>query len=130
MDDTTNAERPSIVVSEFGDLKVTKLRSTQKQLSDDEIAEIIVDYQNGMSTYQLAEKFGCHRQTISKSLKKHGVNVTKSKVSSKLDEELVISLYENMHTSTQIAERFDVQPQVIVRCLHANNIPIRSRWDY
>jgi len=61
LDGITGAELPSIVVSEFGDLKVTKIRNRQKWLSEGEITNAAADYQNGMTLRQIAEKYGCHQ---------------------------------------------------------------------
>lgn len=130
LDDNTVASRDSIVVSEFGDLKVTEIRQPQKYLTDEEVAQIIAEYQNDMTTYQLAEKYGCHRDTISKVLKKHSVNVSKSKAMDKLDPAKVIAMYESMRTTQQIADEFGVNPGVILKCLRANGVRIRTRWDY
>jgi biotin operon repressor len=117
-------------INEYNETEVVKIIHPQKRLSDDEMVQIIAEYNNGMSTYRLAEKFGCNRQAISHNLKKHGVSVTNSSAYKKLDIERVISLYENMVDSAQIAKEFDVSPQVIIKCLHDHNIKIRTRWDY
>ena len=128
--DNIRFSQSPIIISEFGDLKVTKIRQPQKCLSDDEINQAIAEYENGASTYELAEKYGCGRNAISGHLKKHGVNVTNGKITSTLDREQVISLYTSRLNAKQIAEKLNVKPQIIINLLRANNIPIRSRWDY
>ena len=129
-DDSTSLSQSPIIISEFGDLKVAKIRQPQKCLSDDEIIQAIAEYENGASTYELAEKYGCGRKVISGHLKKHGVNVTNNKITSTLDRGQVISLYASRLNAKQIAEKLNVKPKIIINLLRVNNVPIRSRWDY
>ena len=58
------------------------------------------------------------------------INVTGSKAMARIDENQVVFLYKNMFNSMQIAEKLGVSPQVIIKCLRANNVPIRTKWDY
>jgi transposase-like protein len=45
-------------------------RPVRKQLSSEEINQIIIDYtENQMGVCQIANKYGCHFSTISKMLK-------------------------------------------------------------
>lgn len=119
-----------IATSEFGDLKVTKMNQAQKRLSRNEITQAATEYQVGMTTYALAEKYGYTRQTISNALKAHGVDITKCKASKKINREEVIAMYADMLTTEQIAQKYSVGPQVITRCLRSNNVKIRTRWNY
>jgi DNA invertase Pin-like site-specific DNA recombinase len=54
--------------------KTTKPRQ-QKLLSKTEISQIIQKYQQGATVYELADIYGCHRQTVSRHLKKNGVEM-------------------------------------------------------
>lgn len=128
--DTPDTEQEPVVVSEFGDLKVSHIRQPQKRLTAKEIAQAIEEYNNGMTTYELAEKYGCNRQTISAVLKRHGVTVTKGKASKKIDDDEVIAMYADRITTEKIAQKFGVSPQTIVKCLRRHDIKIRTRWDY
>ena len=106
------------------------MKQEQKRLNDDEIKLLIVAYLDGKSTYALAAQFGCHRTTVSEILKRHDVTVTKQKSLRKLNLADVVDMYENMHTSAEIAEKYEVGSNVIIRCLRSQGIEIRSRWDY
>ena len=64
---------------------------------------LIFEYKNGKTTYVLAKQFGCNRITVSNILKKHGVIVSKCMSQKKLDPEDVISMYENMYNTVEIA---------------------------
>ena len=116
-------------VNEQGEIVVSKIKQEQKRLSDDEVSLIIAAYKSGSSTYDLAEQFGCHRNTISNAIKSRGVSVTIRK-DEKLDAEDVIAMYENMHTSAEIAEKYGVGPNIICRLLRSHGVKIRGRWDY
>jgi len=129
-DDAPIINSESVVISEHGDLRVTQIRQPQKRLNKAEITQAIAEYQDGMTTYQLAEKYGCDRQTISNVLKRHDVNVSKCKAANKIDSKEVIAMYTGMHTSEQIAKHCGVSPSVILKCLRSNGVHIRSRWEY
>ncbi|MFC0403594.1 helix-turn-helix domain-containing protein [Enterococcus ureilyticus] len=55
------------------DIKSSKPR--QKLLSDKEISEIVAKYKDSCTIYELADIYGCHRQTVSRHLKKNGVEM-------------------------------------------------------
>jgi DNA-directed RNA polymerase specialized sigma24 family protein len=62
--------------NEYGEIAASMVKQEQKRLSEDEISLLISAYLSGMSTYALAEQFGCHRTTVSDVLKRHGVTVS------------------------------------------------------
>ena len=110
-------------------MEVKRIQQNQKQLNVEEIKLLIAEYENGKSTYALARQFDCHRGTVSNVLKRHGVNVTHSKVG-KLDVADIVTMYGQMHTTAEIAEKYNVGPQLILRCLREHGVKIRRRWDY
>lgn len=123
----------SRVIDEFGEVAVKRLKqSYRRDFSDDDIALIISSYQSGdTTTIDLAEQFGCSKGTINKLLREHGVTVTKAKAQAKLDEKVVVAMYEEeRHTIDEIAKCFGVSPYPIKSCLLRNGVKIRSRWDY
>ncbi|MDR1464739.1 MAG: hypothetical protein LBJ11_05500, partial [Oscillospiraceae bacterium] len=77
---TTKAGASKTFVDEFGEIAARKIQQPQKRLTVAEIDRIAEEYQQGASTYALAEKYGCHRNTISSNLKKRGITVTHSKI--------------------------------------------------
>lgn len=54
---------------------IEEKKPRQKILSKDEVDEIVIQYQQGATIYKLADLYGCHRQTISRHLKKNGVEM-------------------------------------------------------
>lgn len=122
----------SRVIDEFGEVAVKCLEQPyRRDFSEDDIALIISSYQSeNATTIDLAEQFGCSKGTINKLLRQHGVNVTKAKAQAKLDDKLVVAMYEEQHTIEEIAKRFGVSSYTVNQCLRRNGVKIRSRWDY
>lgn len=52
-----------------------KIRQIQKRLSKEEINKIILGYSAGETIYQLAERFSCHRTTVSQHLRAQGIEM-------------------------------------------------------
>jgi DNA invertase Pin-like site-specific DNA recombinase len=69
------AEDPQIQPTAGDYETVTSLRQRHTWLSDDDIAKLVAGYKSGLSVYQLAEQFGCHRTTVSRGLKDHGTKM-------------------------------------------------------
>jgi len=116
-------------INSYGDVIVNKIKQEQKHLNEEEIKRIIDEYKSGKSTYKIAEQFGCHRHTVSDTLKRNGVKITYCKDET-LDTKSVLFLYEEKNTLKQIAERYKTTPKVISRCLRKNGVVIRQRGDY
>ena len=51
-------------IGDFGETETKQYRQQQKRLSPAETAMVVQGYQSGKTTYQLAEEFDCHHQTI------------------------------------------------------------------
>ena len=119
-------------IDAFGEIAVKRLEQLyRKDFSEDDIELILSSYQSGNTTIDLAKQFGCSKGTINKLLRKCGVNVTKAKARAKLDDGVVVAMYEEeRHTIEEIAKYFGVSPYTVNRCLHSNGVKIRSRWDY
>ena len=127
VDISDNLSQETRKINEFGDIVATKVEQRQKHLTDAEVKQIVAEYKKGKSTYALAKEFDCHRTTVSDALKSKGVDVTK-KV--KLDVDGVIAMYEQMHTAQEIADKYGIGSQVVIRCLKAHGVRIRGRWEY
>jgi uncharacterized protein (DUF433 family) len=54
-------------------------------------------YQDGKSANQLAEEYDCDRHTITAQLKRHGIDVSRSKIRSEEAVRNIIALYEEGH---------------------------------
>ena len=124
---------PSITDLSYDPNSIVKsIKQQQKHLTEAETRKIIEEYNAGVSTYELAQEFGCHRYTISNALKRGGIIVDKHVEGRKYKTEDVIRLYvEEKKSVKQIAEMFDVCDGTIYKCLKRNGVYTkRTRWDY
>ena len=62
-------------IDSFGELAAKRITQAQKHFTPEEIEVLAAEYLEGKSTRELAKQFGCHRETVSRVLKKHGVKV-------------------------------------------------------
>ena len=127
---STSVKTAATYISEDGKIVAKQIRQIQKHLSEEEIAQLIIDYQGGKSTSQLANEYGCNRHTIANQLKKHGIKVSRSKIRSEETVHRIIALYESGRLIAEIAGQFEVSESAINRLLHENGVKVRSRWDY
>lgn len=127
-----DAERHNREIDVFGEMAVKRLKQPyRREFSEADIKQMISAYQSGeTTTIKLAEQFGCSKTTINKLLRQHGVEVTRAKAQARLNADAVVAMYAEMRTTEEIAKCFHVHPQVVIRCLRANGVKIRSRWDY
>ena len=92
-------------MSELANSKEKVIRSItqhQKRLSKLEIQTICKRYQNGASIYKLAADFGCHRRTISDTLKRNGIEVFHKATTKPELVKRVIELYTEMKTPKEV----------------------------
>lgn len=117
---------PTITDTSYDPDSTVKALKQQKPLSEAETLEVIKKYKAGVSTYNLATEFGCHRATISATLKRNGVHVTCRKV----DIPIAIKIYESGKTTTEIAKYFHTDGSVVSKTLRANSVNMRKSWEY
>lgn len=60
---------------QFGEVAATKVRQSQKRLTPEEIRMLIAEYQSGKEPIELSEKFGCHRITVGKILRRNNIPI-------------------------------------------------------
>jgi DNA invertase Pin-like site-specific DNA recombinase len=117
-------------INQYGEAEACRPKQEQKRLNAEETQMLIAEYQQGKSVYALAEQFSCHRVTVSDILKRNDIKVSKSKWRDALDISDVVTMYNAMHTTQEIAEKYGMSSQIIICCLRENGVQIRSRWDY
>ena len=108
----------------------TEIKQQQKHLSNKEISEIVVKYSSGISTYELAKEYGCHRRTISDNLKKQGIKVTNQLMERKGVVELVMQMYSEYYKPADIAKAVGINVDSVRKILKENNVYIRKSWEY
>ena len=117
---------PTITDTSYDPDSTVKVLKQQKSLSEAETLEVIKKYKAGASTYDLASEFGCHRATISTTLKRNGIHITCRKV----DIPVAIKMYELGKTTTEIAKFFDTDGSAVSRTLRQNGAKMRKSWEY
>ena len=112
------------------DSKVNTYTQEQKRLSDDEIRQIAEKYSAEASTYELAAAFGCHRSTISRALKKSGIEVTHEASKREALTKRVIEMYEGYMRPVDIGKELGINVTTVRKILHENGVHIRSSSEY
>jgi DNA-binding CsgD family transcriptional regulator len=85
------------------------------------------DYLSGMSTYALAEKYGCRRKTIRKRLQKMGIETRTGRPRLALDDEQIREDYLSSKDLTRTAEKHNCSPSTIKDRLQAMGILTDTR---
>lgn len=113
--DTAEAQQPI----------VRGLKQYQKILSPQEISELITAYQSGLTTYQLAKQFGCHRNTVSLHLKSNGIKIRNRPLSeTQIDE--AVRLYESGLSCVKIGKIIGADDTTILKRLRERGVRLRG----
>ena len=91
-----------------------------------EIDEIVRLYEQGKTVYELAELFGCHRQTVSRQLKSHGVHMRLIGMAPEQVEE-ARRLYESGMTLRAVGTAVGVSRDHVRARLADAGVQLRSR---
>lgn len=112
------------------DYIVKSIKQQQKTLTEFEIQSVIQKYQNGASSYDLAKEFGCHRRTITDTLKRNGVEVSHQAATKPELVKRIIELYAEMKTPKEVGAIVGVGGDTVRKVLKENGIYIRKSWEY
>ena len=112
------------------DYIVKSIKQQQKTLTEFEIQSVIQKYQNGASSYDLAKEFGCHRRTITDTLKRNGVEVSHQAAAKPELVKRIIELYAEMKTPKEVGAIVGVGGDTVRKVLKENGIYIRKSWEY
>ena len=126
--DTALVNNAATFISAEGEIVARKIRQIQKSLSAEEIVQIILAYQNGKSANELAREYGCNRHTICEHLKKHGIEISRSKIKQEEQLKEIVTLYERGHTAAEVAKLTGLSAATIQRHLNEQGIKLRGRW--
>jgi len=124
-----NVKRENAFGFEEGEIVVQQICQAQRRdFREGDVAAIIAAYRSGNTTSKLAAEYGCHRNTISGLLKRHGIEPTKKKIKSEELSQQIVVLYERGQMAAEIAKQTGVSATTVQRHLHANGVQIRGRW--
>jgi DNA-binding transcriptional regulator LsrR (DeoR family) len=125
--DDENAKKVYINELPDGARAVTAIAKKRKLgFSQQEVENVVKGYtEQRLTIYQLAEKYGCHRNTISKLLKANEVKVTIVRMTDDRVSEAV-TLYESDWTLIQIAKHWGFGKATVLRVLHKAGVEMRA----
>jgi hypothetical protein len=83
-------------------------------------------YKSGLSTYALAEKFGCNRTCIARRLKENLIPL-RSIASVDIDKDYIIELYNENFTINGISLIIGCDKSSVYSCLRRNNVTLSKR---
>ncbi len=96
-----------------------------RRLTTKQTQQLIKEYEAGATVYELGEKFGTSRQTVSRILKRHGVTMRRQGLSSERVDEAV-RLYEGGWSLAKIGEKYKVDPTTVMSRLHERGVKMRD----
>jgi hypothetical protein len=97
-----------------------------RQLDGEQVQRLIDGYEAGATVYELGERFGIVRQTVSKILKRHGVAMRERSLSPEQVDEAV-RLYEGGWSLARVGEHLGVDDMTVMRRLAERGVKMRPR---
>jgi DNA invertase Pin-like site-specific DNA recombinase len=96
-----------------------------RQLDDDQVQRLIEGYQSGATVYELGERFGINRQTVSKILHRNGVPMrTRGLCPEQIDD--AVRLYEEGWSLAKIGMRMGVDATTVLKRLRERGARTRD----
>ncbi len=94
--------------------------------SDDQVQQLVDDYLDGSTVYQLGERFGVSRQTVSRLLKRHGVTMRMACMSQEQIDEAA-RLYEAGQSLARIGAHLGFNDTTVRSRLIERGVKMRPR---
>lgn len=96
-----------------------------RQLGADQVVELIAGYQSGATVYELGDRFGIERRTVSNILHRHGVPMRRRGLSpDQVDH--AIHLYNLGWSLARVGEHLGVNHTTVLNKLRERGIPTRD----
>jgi hypothetical protein len=102
-----------------------KVPGRAKQLDDQQVQDLIAGYQAGATVYELGDRFGINRQTVSKLLHRGGISMRMRGLSVEQVDEAV-RLYEGGWSLAKIGTRMGVDPTTVLKRLRDRGVKTRD----
>lgn len=81
---------------------------TARQIKGDQAQALITAFQAGATVYELGRRFGIDRQTVSRILKRHGIE-TRWRTITEEQVDTAVRLYEQGLSLAQVGERLNLR---------------------
>ena len=103
----------------------TRIRQRQKRLDENEIERLIAEYRTGLTIYQLATRFGCHRTTVSECLKARGIQMRRRPL---CEEQIIeaIRLYQSGLSVAKVADQVGAKSETVRLRLIERGVQMRD----
>ena len=105
-----------------------RIRQKQKRLAGDEINQLIAGYKSGPTVYELAVQFGCHRTTVSETLKRNGIKMRRTSLTEAQIKE-AIKLYESGLSLVKVGRQIGANGETIRLRLVEQGVKIRDAHE-
>jgi hypothetical protein len=100
-------------------------RRRARQLDTQQVAQLIADYQSGATVYQLGDRFGIERRTVSNILRRHGVPMRRRSLTSEQVDE-AIHLYRLGWSLARVGDHLGVYHTTVLNKLRERGVPRRN----
>jgi hypothetical protein len=115
---------PSLDTPEPRSIKRDRPRRV-RQLGPDQVEQLIADYQSGATVYELGDRFGIERRTVSTILHRHGVPMRRRSLSpDQVDH--AIHLYNLGWSLARVGDHLGVNHTTVLSKLRERGIPTRD----
>ena len=119
---TDTSYDPASVVNDY--------KQQQRSLTEQEVKEVVMRYGFGASTYELAAVYGVHRSTISRALKKSGIEVSNEIAKRRELTEQILKMYDDRLRPEDIGKQLGINKASVLKLLHENGVRIRHSSEY
>jgi len=98
------------------DVHRIRRQKVPRRLSGHEVSELVPGYQRGFTVYELASRFGIHRETVSSVLEREGVP-RRQRPLSPSQVEMAVDLYESGWSLARVGAGLGCDPSTVWRTL-------------
>jgi len=96
-----------------------------RQLDADQVEELIAGYRSGATVYELGDRFGIERRTVSAILRRHGVPMRRRGLSPEQVDH-AIHLYKLGWSLARVGDHFGVHHTTVLNKLRERGISTRD----
>jgi hypothetical protein len=104
------------------------IHAVRKRFSPETIAELVADYQTGLSTAVLMRRYHLGKGPVLRILDQAGVTRHPNSLSDEQLEEAA-ELYRQGWSLVRLSEHLDVAQTTVWRGLHRMGVAMRRRWE-
>jgi len=115
-----------LVAANTPDMGAEAPKQLQRRLRAHQVSELVALYDTGSNVSELAKRYGCHRDTVSKLLDRAGASCRQRGVPPDRVQNAIRAYVDGASLAT-IGAELSVDPMTVARMLRANGVQIRPR---